>query len=392
MHATTNGSLRAKYPLAIYILSLSVFAIGTSEFAPMGLLTEVAQDLSIPIPSAGWIITGYALGAAVGGPIMALLTARLPRKVSLLLLIALFAAGNAISASSGSYDGLLIARVITSFGHGAFFGIAAVLAAGLVSEEYRGGAIALMFGGLTVASVLGVPLGTLLGQWAGWRAPFWAITSLAIIAMISIAATMPKRHDEEHINILGELRALGDFRIWVALGTTVTFNTAVFVLFAFVSPLLEDVTGVTPGGLTISLLLIGLSMAVGTQLGGRLADWNVGRALVLIGLALGAVSLLLWWTGHYLILGEVNWMLWGVVAFAPIAGAQLNVMRFGTLAPNLVSTLNISAFNIGVALGSWIGSLLLISGFGLENLPLAAAVLSLIAALASHTSGRLDAS
>uniref|UniRef100_B0T943 Major facilitator superfamily MFS_1 n=1 Tax=Caulobacter sp. (strain K31) TaxID=366602 RepID=B0T943_CAUSK len=376
-------------PLAVLILTLSTFALGTSEFVIMGLLPGVARDLDVSIPAAGWIVTAYALGIALGGPIMALATARMPRKRALLVLMGLFVLGNALCALSPNYSLLLLARVVTAMGQGSFFGIGAVLAASLVPDHRKATAIATMFAGLTLANVAGVPLGTALGNWAGWRAPFWAITAFGLLALVGLAAILPLRRDEEHADFIAEFRALSDGRIWAALGTTVLFTACAFPLFTYIVPMLEDVTGVSAAGVTISLLSVGVGLTLGNFLGGRLADWNLARALALIAVSIAVVSLALRWTSPYLIPAQINWFLWGAATFAAIPASQVNVMRFGQAAPNLVSTLNISAFNIGIATGAWIGGTVLSVSHNLLGIPVAAAVVAVLAWIAVLAAGRL---
>jgi len=379
-----------RMPVAVLILTLSTFALGTSEFIIMGLLPEVARDLYVSIPAAGWIVTAYALGIAIGGPVMALASARLPRRRALIVLMGVFILGNALCALSSAYGFLIAARVITAMGQGSFFGIGAVLAASLVPKHRKASAIATMFAGLTLANVAGVPLGTALGNWAGWRMPFWAISAFGIAALIGLATLLPLRHDEEHADFVTEFRAHADTRIWAALGTTVLFTGCAFPLFTYIVPMMEDLSGVSPDGVTISLLMVGIGLTIGNFLGGRLADWNVGRSLAGIAIAIAIVSLILRWTSPSLIPAEINWFLWGVVTFAAIPASQVNVMRFGQQAPNLVSTLNISAFNIGIALGAWIGGAVLATGYDLAGIPVAAAAVALLACIATIATERLN--
>lgn len=375
-------------PLAVLVLTLATFILGTCEFVIMGLLPNIAHDLQTTVPEAGWVVTAYALGIALGGPVMTLLTSCLSRKGALIALMSLFAIGNALCGLAEGYAYLLSARIITSLGQGAFFGIGAVLAASLVPEHRRATAIATMFLGLTLATIAGVPLGTALGQWHGWRTPFWVITGLAVVALIGLWAFIQKGDPEEKTNLIAEMQALKDIRIWAALGTTALFTGCAFPLFTFIAPMLQDVTGLTADGITRSLFLVGLGMTAGSYLGGRLADWNLSRALILIAVAIAIVSVALRWTSASLLLAEINWFLWGAATFAAIPVSQVNVMLFGASAPNLVSTLNISAFNVGVALGSWVGSLVLSAGYPLTAIPVAAAIIAVAAGLSSLMCGR----
>jgi len=387
---SATQSTNYKIPLAVFILTLSTFALGTSEFVIMGLLPEVATDLQISIPAAGWIVTAYALGIALGGPLMAAATAHIPRKRSLILLMVLFAIGNALCALASAYSLLLVARIITAVGQGTFFGIGAVMAASLVPDSKKATAIATMFAGLTLANVAGVPLGTALGHWAGWRAPFLVITGFSVVALLGLIAVLPVRHDEEQANFSAEFKALSDRRIWAALGTTVLFTGCAFPLFTFIVPMMTDLTKLSGSGVTFSLLSVGIGLTIGNFLGGRLADLNVGRALAVIAIAIAVVSVALRWTSEDLIPAQINWFLWGVVTFAAIPACQVNVMRFGQAAPNLVSTLNISAFNIGIAIGAWVGGSVLSSGFTLAGIPVAAAVIAVVAWGATMLSGKMD--
>jgi DHA1 family inner membrane transport protein len=373
-------------PLALLVLALSAFAIGTTEFVIMGLLPDVARSLSVSIPDAGWLISVYALGVAIGAPIMAVLTASLPRKRALLLLMAIFIVGNMLCAVAIDYHFLMVARVITALCHGAFFGIGSVVAASLVPENRKASAVALMFTGLTLANVLGVPLGTALGQLAGWRMPFWGVAVLGVLSLIGLWRVLPSGHDQEKADLRSEIRQLGSAGIWAALTTTMLFSAAVFALFTYVAPLLEDVTQISPHGVTWTLFLIGIGLTVGNYLGGRLADWRLGAALTGVFIALALSSALLRWTSPGLLPVEINLFLWAAIGFAAVPGLQINVMIFGKAAPNLIATLNIGAFNVGNALGAWVGGLVISHGFGLQAVPLAAAGLSLGAVVAMRLS------
>ncbi|WP_076591424.1 MFS transporter [Herminiimonas arsenitoxidans] len=376
-------------PLALLILALSAFAIGTTEFVIMGLLPDVARSLSVSIPSAGWLISGYALGVAIGAPIMAVATASLPRKRALLLLMGIFIVGNVLCAVATDYNFLMVARIITALCHGAFFGIGSVVAASLVPENKKASAVALMFTGLTLANVLGVPLGTALGQVAGWQMPFWVVAVLGVLSLIGLWRVMPSGHDEEKTDLRAEIGQLRNAGLWAALSTTMLFSAATFALFTYVAPLLEDVTHLSPQGITWTLFLIGLGLTVGNYIGGRLADWSLGTALTGIFIVLAVVSSIVRWTSPSLIPVEINLFLWAMVSFAAVPGLQVNVMIFGKAAPNLAATLNIGAFNLGNALGAWVGGSVISAGLGLQAVPLAAGALALTAVLAMRVSLRL---
>jgi DHA1 family inner membrane transport protein len=280
----------------------------------------------------------------------------------------------------------MAARVITALCHGAFFGIGSVVAASLVPENRKASAVALMFTGLTLANVLGVPLGTALGQLAGWRVPFWGVAVLGVLSLIGLWRVLPSGHDQEKADLRSEIRQLGSVGIWAALATTMLFSAAVFALFTYVAPLLEDVTQISPRGVTWTLFLIGIGLTVGNYLGGRLADWRLGAALTGVFIALALSSALLRWTSPGLLPVEINLFLWAAIGFAAVPGLQINVMIFGKAAPNLIATLNIGAFNVGNALGAWVGGLVISHGLGLQAVPLAAAGLSLGAVVAMRLS------
>jgi DHA1 family inner membrane transport protein len=366
-------------PLSLLILALSAFAIGTTEFVIMGLLPDVARDLGVSIPGAGWLVTGYALGVAIGAPFMAMATAKLPRKAALVVLMGVFIVGNLLCAIASDYNVLMFARVVTALCHGAFFGIGSVVAAGLVPANRRASAVALMFTGLTLANVLGVPLGTALGQYAGWRSTFWAVTVIGVIALIGLIRFLPTNREEMKLDMRAELASLRGAGIWLSLSMTALFSASIFTLFTYVAPLLGEVTGVSPNGVTWTLLLIGLGLTVGNVIGGKLADRRLNATLIGVFIAMAVISTVLSWTSVALIPTEITLFLWATAAFAAVPALQINVVTYGKQAPNLVSTLNIGAFNVGNALGAWIGGSVIAHGLGLTSVPLAAALLAVLA-------------
>lgn len=365
--------------LALLALAVSAFGIGTTEFVIMGLLPNVARDLNVSIPSAGLLITAYALGVAIGAPIMAVITAKFPRKFTLIMLMGIFIIGNALCALSPSYGVLMFARVLTSLCHGAFFGIGSVTAASLVPENRRASAVAMMFTGLTLANVLGVPMGTALGQEMGWRVTFWAVTVIGLIALTALIKLMPADQKGETTNIMQEISALKNAGVWVALLMTVLFSASMFTLFTYIAPILTDLTGMTPNGVSIMLLLMGVGLTIGNIVGGKLSDWKLSRALVGTSIVIAIAQTVLYWTSGSLIPAGITLFLWAGTAFAACSALQMNAMLFGKDAPSLISTLNIGAFNIGNALGAWAGGVVIDAGLGLRIVPVFAAGFVLLA-------------
>jgi len=368
-------------PIPLIALALSAFAIGTTEFVIMGLLPQVASSLAVSIPTAGWLVSGYALGVCFGAPIMAVATQKLPHRGALMALMGIFILGNALCALSPSYGFLMVARVITSLCHGAFFGIGAVEAASLVPPERRAQAVALMFTGLTLANVLGVPLGTALGQAAGWRMTFWAVTAIGVAALISLYTLLPRAHaTPAPSNMLREMTGL-KFPVWLALSLTVVFSASVFAMFTYIAPLLNNLTGTSPRGVTYTLFLIGIGLTIGNILGGRLADWSLTATLAGSFIIAAALLAALTFTIRSLVPAEVTLFLWAVFAFTGLPALQINVVNFGRDAPNLISTLNIAAFNAGNAIGAWVGGLVIANHFGFDAIPPTGAALALGALL-----------
>ncbi|WP_413737182.1 MFS transporter [Sodalis sp. RH21] len=363
-------------PVALLALALSAFAIGTTEFVIMGLLPQVAASLAVTLPAAGWLISGYAIGVAVGAPIMAVLTARMPRKTCLALLMVIFIVGNAMCAWAYDYGLLMLARVVTALSHGAFFGIGAVVAAGLVPAHRRASAVALMFTGLTLANVLGVPLGTWLGQIYGWRATFWCVAGLGIVGFVALLASLPPQRDVAPPDLAREFAALRNGSLLLSLLMTVCFAAAMFTLFSYIAPLLLQVTGVGDRGVSWTLFLIGGGLTLGNLIGGRLADWRVSASLMLSFALIAVFSVLFYWTSRALLPAEITLFFWALATFSTVPALQINVVAHGDDAPNLVSTLNISAFNIGNALGAWAGGRVINAGLGLTAIPLAAALMA----------------
>ena len=375
--------------LPILALAAASFGIGTTEFVIMGLLPDVARSLSVTIPQAGHLVSGYAMGVVIGAPIVAMATAGIPRKTALLALMALFTIGNLGCALAPDYWLLMTARVVTAFAHGAFFGIGAVVASNLVPREQRTQAISLMFAGLTLANVLGVPFGTALGQAAGWRAAFWAVVAIGIFAFLAIARFVPSGMPGTRGGLAKEFRALGRWPVLLPMLISTIASVSMFSLFTYITPLLEGVTGLTPHGVTGALLAIGVGLTIGNLIGGRLADRNllstIIGAFVCLVIVLGALALVV----HMALPTLALLIMWGGIAFALVSPLQIWVVDAATDAPNLASTLNQGAFNLGNAMGAWLGGTALTLGAGYAELPALAALVSLLGlALAATAAAR----
>lgn len=379
-------------PIAVYALTISAFAIGTTEFVIMGLLPIVARDLGVSIPAAGMLVTGYALGVVVGAPILTLATTRVPRKPLLIGLMAIFILGNLIAAIAPTYAVLMVARVVASFTHGAFFGVGSVVAAGMVAPDKRARAIAMMFTGLALANILGVPVGTAIGQAFGWRATFWAVTALGLLAAVALAILVKPVAGHGGGNVRREVAALRHLPVWVALATTMLGFGGVFVVLTYIAPILEEVTGLAPSSVTLVLFLFGLGLTIGNMLGGRLADRALMPSLIATLAILAAVMLLFAATMHAATVAIVTIFVWGVAAFATIAGLQTRVVEKARSAPNLAASLNIGAFNLGNAIGAAVGGGLIDAGFSYPAVAAAGAAMSGAGCLCAIFGRAMDAS
>lgn len=377
-------------PLPLLALAVASFGIGTTEFVIMGLLPNVAADLGVSIPSAGMLVSGYALGVVVGAPILAVLTSRMPRKAALLALMAVFIIGNALCAIAPDYATLMAARVVTAFCHGTFFGIGSVVAAGLVPPSQRASAVALMFAGLTLANVLGVPLGTALGQAAGWRAPFWGVVGISVIALLAILIWVPAVKHDRSSSLLQEFRVVRRPQVLLAMSISVLASASLFSVFTYITPLLQEVTGVSPHGVTMVLLLFGVGLTIGNFVGGKLADWKLMPAIIGIFCVLVPVVAALSFTSQWLIPAIVTVVLWGIVAFALVAPLQVRVVDEAHGAPNLAAILNQGAFNLGNAGGAWIGGVAIAQGLSYTAIPWVGATLALLALGATVLSSTLE--
>ena len=381
MTATGGKPARAALPLQIYALTAAAFAIGTTEFVIMGLLPDIARDLAVTIPAAGLLVAGYALGVVVGAPVLTLGTRRFERKSLLLGLMSLFIAGNLLAALAPNYTILMIARVVAALCHGTFFGVGAVVAASLVPQERQASAIGLMFTGLALANILGVPGGTAIGHALGWRATFWSVSAVGVGAAIAIIVLIRPLAVADAGRLSAEFAALRKFKLWAALGTTVFGFGGVFVILTFIAPILGEVTGMSPNALTVALFVFGAGLTLGSTMGGRLADIALMPAMIGILVTLAAVQLMFGWIMFNMVLTYGLLFVWGAAAFATIAPLQTRVVSTTPEAPALASSLNIAAFNLGNAGGAFLGGELIRHGFGYPVLAIAGAIVTAIGML-----------
>src|SRR3954469_25751977 len=380
-------------PIALLALSAGAFGIGTTEFVIMGLLLQVSADLHVSIAQARLLISGYALGVAVGAPVLTLATRRMPRKTVLLALMAIFTLGNAACALAPNYEWLMAARGLTSLAHGTFFGVGSVVATSLVAEDKRASAIAAMFIGLTVATLLGVPFGAWFGLMLGWRAAFWAVTVIGVIAFAVVAALVPGHvgNDGKPISLSEEIAVLGRPQVLLGLAMTVFGFAGLFVVFTYIQPILTRFAGFPEAAVSPILLVFGVGLAIGNVAGGKLADRELARPLIGTLAALAVVLLGLTAVLSVKSLAIALILLLGIAAFATVAPLQLRVLEAaGPGGRTLASSLNIAAFNLGNALGAWVGGITIDRGLGLSTLPLVAAGITAIGLMLALWSLRLD--
>ncbi|NYI03940.1 MFS transporter [Allostreptomyces psammosilenae] len=379
-------------PLALLALAIGAFGIGTTEFVIMGVLPQVADDFGVSIPTAGWLVSGYALGVVLGAPLLTVLGTRVSRKKMLMFLMGLFVAGNALSAAAPTFGAMLAGRVVASLAHGAFFGIGSVVAADLVAPERKASAISLMFTGLTVANVVGVPGGTHIGQAAGWRVTFAIVAALGVVGLLGVARLVPETGRPETGSVRGEFAAFRNVQVWLAMAMTVLGYGGVFAAITYVTPMMTEVAGYDEAAVTWLLVLFGLGMFLGNLLGGRFAD----RALMpLLFTSLGALSLTLLLftvTARHQVLAAVTLTLIGALGFATVPPLQKWVLDQAAAAPTLASAANIGAFNLGNALAAWLGGVVIAAGHGYTAPNWVGALLSgsalLLSFLAAHLGRR----
>jgi len=387
-----GSSTHSRLPIGLYALTAGAFGIGTTEFVIMGLLQQVAADLHVGIATAGLLISGYALGVFAGAPILTLATGRLPRKTILVALMIVFTLGNLACALAPSYGLLMVARVITSLAHGTFFGVGAVVATGMVAQDRRASAISIMFTGLTVATLLGVPAGAWIGLHFGWRATFFAVAAIGVVATAVIALLVPATRDEEAPAAWRDTVAVvARPQVLLGLLMTVFGFAGVFAVFTYIQPLLIEVSGFSAAAVSPILLVFGVGMILGNIAGGKLADRRLVPALVGTLTTLTLVLVAMTFAMHNAALAIAFVGLLGAAAFATVAPLQLRVLQKAQGAgQSLASSFNIAAFNLGNALGAWLGSVVIDRGPGLGALTWIAALLPLIGLVLTFFSLRLE--
>ncbi|WP_168077652.1 MFS transporter [Caulobacter sp. SSI4214] len=368
-------------PIALYALTVGAFGIGVTEFIIMGLLLQVSADLGVSIPTAGLLMTGYALGVFVGAPILTLLTRRLPRKTTLLVLMAIFTVGNALAAIAPTYGVLMAARLVTALAHGTFFGVGSLVAVSLVAPERKASAISIMFTGLTIATLLGVPFGAWLGLAFGWRMAFWAVAAVGALAFVVLAALVPAAQDKvEPAPLREEFAVLARPQVQLGLLMTVLGFGGVFAVFTYIQPILTELAGFSKAAVSPILLVFGAGLVGGNLVGGRWADKGLNAALVG---TLAALTLVMAGSAlafHSQVGAVIAAFLLGAAAFATVAPLQMRVLsQAGGAGQGLASSLNIAAFNLGNAFGAWLGGAVIAHGPGLSAIPLIAAAVPLSA-------------
>ena len=368
-----------KVNFTLLALAIGAFAIGTTEFSPMGFLPEIAEDLSVSIPQAGLLISAYAIGVMIGAPVMTLWLARFSKRTALMLLMTIFTLGNLLATVAPDYLGLMAARLVTSLNHGAFFGLGSVVAASVVPKDKQASAVAMMFMGLTIANIGGVPLATWVGQNIGWRMSFAAITLLGIITMLALWKALPHQQQTEKPDVRAELKVLTRMPVVLALLTTVMSAGAMFALYTYIAPSLKVFTHASPELITFMLVLIGIGFSIGNHFGGKFADQSLDKTLIGFLVLLMLMMLLFPILATTIIGAAIALIIWGVAAFAVVPPLQMRVMTVAHDAPGLASSVNIGAFNLGNALGAVAGATVLNLNLSYAAVSYACATLSALA-------------
>ncbi|KAB7693050.1 MFS transporter [Plesiomonas shigelloides] len=382
-------------PLALLALTLSAFAIGTTEFVIVGLIPTMANDLQVSLPSAGLLVSLYALGVAIGAPVLTALTGKWNRKSVLLGVMSLFVIGNLLAWQAPGYPTLVVARILTGLAHGVFFSIGSTIATGLVPKEKAASAIAIMFTGLTVALVTGVPLGTYIGQQFGWQSTFLIVALLGLIALLGSMLLVPRNLPQPpSAKLVAQLKVLTQPRLLLVYAITALGYGGTFTAFTFLAPILEQVSGFSTHMISLIMLVYGGSVAIGNLWGGKLAD-KMGpiKALTLIFTGLAAILLVFNITAFNPLAAVATILIWGAFAFGNVPGLQVYVVklaeRYTPDAVDVASGLNIAAFNVGIALGAWGGGMI-VAQAGLMHTPWVGALVVLVALLLTRVSGYLD--
>lgn len=370
----TSDSGSSRWPLLA--LAIGAFGIGTTEFSPMGLLPVIADGVNVSIPTAGMLVSAYAVGVMVGAPIMTLALTRFGKRTALMLLMGIFTLGNLFSALAPEYWTLLISRLITSLNHGAFFGLGSVVAASLVPKHKQASALASVFLGLTIANIGGVPAATWIGQQIGWRVAFAGTAVLGLITIAALWMALPHSAPGQKPDVKSELKVLTRGPVLLALGTTVMGASAMFTLYTYVAALLEQVTGASGEFVTLALILIGVGFTIGNILGGSLADWSLDGATMIVLALLAAIMVIMpaFIGSHNGAVGIL--LIWGAASFAFVSPVQMRVMEAAHDAPGLASSINIGAFNLGNAIGAAVGGGVISLGLGYSAVPVAGGALA----------------
>lgn len=370
-------------PLPLIALFLAAFAYGTTEFVIAGVLPQVAADLGVSVPSAGFLVTGYALGIAIGGPLLTIATAAIPRKTLLIALTLAFIVGQIACAMAPGFASMLAIRVLVAIAHGAYFGVAMVVGTSVVREDQRGTAVAIILAGLTVSNIVGVPAGAAIGNAYGWRATFWAMLLLGVVALAAMLVLLPRASGaaQAQPSIGSQVKVLGRQQAWTSLILMLMLMLCQFVPYTYIAPLLREVTGVSPELIPALLLVIGVGSTAGVFIGGKLAGVNAMAWLIGLCLLQAAVLLMLWTAAPYPWPMAIMLTIWGGVNFAIGTLVQTRILTWTADAPGLASSLIPSGFNFGIASAAFIGAMMLNVGWGYRSLPLLGVVAMIIAAL-----------
>jgi MFS transporter, DHA1 family, inner membrane transport protein len=375
--------------LALIALFIAAFAFGTTEFVIAGVLPQVAEGLGVTVPTAGYLVSGYAIGIAAGGPLLTLATAKFSRKVLLLGLMIVFCAGQAACALTPDFASMLLVRVAVAVAHGAYFGVAMVVAVGLVRENQRGMAVALILAGLTVSNIVGVPTGSAIGNVWGWRSTFWAMFALGIVATLAMIALLPRTAGSatRPVGLRSEVKVLGRQQVWTSLILMLMLMLGQFVPYTYIAPLLREVTGLDARFVPWVLLANGIGATLGVFIGGKLSDWKLMPALITMLALQAAVLAAIYLVSPHPLPMVMALTVWGGLNFAIGTPIQARILGWTADAPNLASSLIPSGFNVGIALAAFVGAMMLNAGYAYRSLPLlgvAAMIVATVVALSSH--------